>query len=554
MSARLPSDARGSVATGAIGRRERLAWAGMAAVAAGVVLHLPMYLSASDMGYELAGMETDRAMIVGMVLIVAGLVATTYGLLPRRLDCERDAAVARVRVRALDDTPIRPAHVGLLVVMAVAVTIDVMKPVTLGFVLPGFGAEYGLKSPTNPAGHPPAALLALAGIVGTVLGSFAWGWLGDRAGRRATILLAGVLFVGTAICGAMPSYELNLVMCFVMGLGVGGMLPIIFTLMAETIPARHRGWLMVLIGGDIAGAYIITSWLSSTLVPDYSWRILWLIGLPTGLLLILLNRWIPESPRFLLAHGREREARAVMERYGATVVVDEDTELAVEERVDPRFVQLLQRPFRSLTALIVLLGIGIGLVSFGFQLWIPSNLRELGFTEVSADRIVRDAALIGFPLNFAVAWLYGFWSSRKTIVLLAGLTAAALTGFVVAGDRVADDRTLLYALLVVPIWGISSLTAILAAYSSEIYPTRIRSRGSGLAAGASKAGGVLVIGVVVIALTPPTIAGTALMGAIPMALAAAAALLFGVETRKRRLEEITVGEFERAATADGTLR
>jgi putative MFS transporter len=431
--------------------------------------------------------------------------------------------------------------------MAIAVTIDVMKPTTLAFVVPGFAAEYGLKSPVNPNGHPPAALLPLAGIAGTVIGSFLWGWLGDRIGRRASILLAGVLFIATAICGSMPSYQLNLAMCFVMGLGVGGMLPIIFTLIAETIPARHRGWLMVLIGGDVAGAYIITSWLSSTLVPDYSWRILWLIGLPTGLLLIALNRWIPESPRFLLAHGREVEAKAVMERYGAEVVADEQADPSVEELVNPRFSQLLQRPFRSLTAVVVLLGLGVGLVSFGFQLWIPSNLQELGFTEVTANRILRDSALIGFPLNFAVAWLYGYWSSRKTIVLLAALTAAALLGFAVAGDRVAEDRTLLYALLVVPIWGISSVIAVLAAYSSEVYPTRVRSRGTGLAAGASKIGGVLVIGVVAAALTPPTIAGTALIGAVPMALAAVAALFFGVETRRRRLEEITADQFDRAA-------
>jgi putative MFS transporter len=539
---------------GRIARRERVAWAGIAAVAAGVVLHLPMYLGARDMGYRLAGMQVDAPMIAGMALILAGLVATTYGLLPRRGDAPQGATASRVRVRALDEASIRPAHVGLLVVMAVAVTIDVMKPVALSFVVPGFGMEYGLKSPANPGGHPSAALLPLAGIVGTVLGSLTWGWLGDRAGRRATILLAGVLFVGTAICGAMPSYELNLLMCFVMGLGVGGMLPIIFTLMAETIPARHRGWLMVLIGGDVAGAYVLTSWMSSSLVPEYSWRILWLVGLPTGLLLIALNRWIPESPRFLLAHGREAQARAVMARYGATLVQEDDAELAVQERVEPRFLTLLQQPFRNLTALVVLLGLGIGLVYFGFQLWIPSNLRELGFTEVTADRILRDAALIGFPLNFAVAWLYGFWSSRKTIALLAGLTAAALLGFAVAGDAVADDRTLLYALLIVPIWGISSLTAILAAYSSEIYPTRIRSRGAGLAAGASKAGGVLVIGVVALAVTPPTIAATALMGAIPMALAALAALVFGVETRKRRLEEITVREFAAAVAGEGGLR
>ncbi|HWC25697.1 MAG TPA: hypothetical protein VG474_03840, partial [Solirubrobacteraceae bacterium] len=148
-------------ATGGIARRERLAWAGMAAVAAGVVLHLPMYLGARDMNYALAGMELDAPMIGGMGLIVAGLVATTFGLFPRSADREGDALVARVRVRTLDEASIRPAHVGLLLVMALAVTIDVMKPVTLAFVMPGFAAEYGLKSPLNPGGHPPAALLPL---------------------------------------------------------------------------------------------------------------------------------------------------------------------------------------------------------------------------------------------------------------------------------------------------------------------------------------------------------------------------------------------------------
>ena len=134
-------------------------------------------------------------------------------------------------------------------------------------------------------------------IGGTVLGSFLWGSLGDRIGRRAAILFAGLVFIGTSLCGAMPDYRLNFLMCFLMGLGVGGMLPIIYALMAETIPARHRGWLMILIGGDIAAAYVLTSWAASELMPIFSWRILWFLGLPTGLLLILLNRWIPESPR-----------------------------------------------------------------------------------------------------------------------------------------------------------------------------------------------------------------------------------------------------------------
>ncbi len=518
-------------------------WFGTLATTLGVVLHLPMYIGARDMGYRLVGMPMDPAMMIGMFLIIVGLVASLYGLYPRSAEATA-GLVSQIRVRALDEAPIRAAHVGLLVVMAIAVTIDVMKPTTLAFVVPGMAQEYGLRSPLNPAGAVPVAYLPLSGITGTVLGSFLWGWLGDRIGRRASILFAGIIFIGTSICGSMPGYIWNFVMCFIMGLGVGGMLPITYALLAEAIPARHRGWLMVVIGGDIAGAYIITSWLASELVPTFSWRILWLLGAPTGVLMVLLNRWIPESPRYLLASGREAEARAVMNRYGA-MIVEERSELEVEKDVKSQWLQLFRPPLLSQSLAIALLGIGVGLVLFGFNLWIPSNLRKLGFAEVTADRILRDSALIGLPFTFAVAWLYGFWSSKKTIILLTSLTAAALFGFSIAGDAVVANRALLYTLLVIPIWGINSVTAVLSVYSSEIYPTRIRSRGTGLAAGASKAGGVMIIALVTYGVAAPSLAGTTLVGAIPMALAAIAILLFGVETRNRRLEQITAEEFRR---------
>ncbi|MDP4508671.1 MFS transporter [Nonomuraea turcica] len=104
-----------------------------------------------------------------------------------------------------------------------------------------------LKSALNPGGELPVALLPLAGLTGTVLGSLLWGWMGDKIGRKPSILFAGVLFIGTAICGVMPDFEWNLAMCLAMGLGAGGMLPITFSLLAETIPPRHKGWVMVLI-------------------------------------------------------------------------------------------------------------------------------------------------------------------------------------------------------------------------------------------------------------------------------------------------------------------
>lgn len=512
-------------------------WIGFTAVAIGVAMQLPMYINAAGMGYRLVGMKMSTTMDMGMILVVIGLLTTLYSLLPPKVDAEENTY--NLKVHALDDAPINATHIGLLIVMAVAITLDVMKPTILSFVVPGMAREYGLKSPVNPHGKIPVALLPLSGITGTVLGSFLWGWLGDKIGRRSSILMAGVTFIATSACGSMPAFWMNCIMCLLMGYGVGGMLPILFTLMAESIPARHRGWLMVLIGGDIAGAYVITSALASWLVPHYTWRILWLIGFPTGFMLIILNRWIPESPRYLLNRGRLKEAQDVMKRFGAVAVKEEVVKDTAETKVKDRFWQLLRPPYLGITSTLALLALGSGFVEFGFQLWIPSNLQHLGYSQASSFALLRNVALIGFPLNFLVAWLYGFWSSKRTIIALTLLTAASMCGFMFAGDAIVQHKILLYIMLIVPIWGISSVISILSVYAAEIYPTRVRSRGSGLIAGFTKFGGVLVIAMVVLAVAPPSISATALIGAIPLVFAVAAIIFFGMETKRRKLEEIT---------------
>jgi putative MFS transporter len=275
---------------------------------------------------------------------------------------------------------------------------------------------------------------------------------------------------------------------------------------------------------------------------------MWLIGLPTGLLLIGLNHWIPESPRYLLASGRPDAAAAVMRRFGAEVVTADDEETpAAGDPVRDSVRQLISPPFLGPTAAITILAIGIGFVTYGFQLWIPTNLQHLGFTSVKSDYIVRNAAIIGLPLTFVVAWLYGFWSSKKTIIAVCGVTTGTLTWFVFAGNSLAHHHALLTALLVVPLAGISSAVAVVATYATEVYPTRVRSRGVGLAAGMTKAGGVLIIAMTVAAASTPSIAATALIGALPLLAGIAILARAGAETRRRRLEEITKVEFAVAA-------
>lgn len=517
-------------------------WIGVALTGVGAAMQLPMYYMARGMHYDLAGMAVTNEMLIGMGLMFVGFGITAYGLLPRKRSPRPE--FSEVSISPLDDARIGPAHLALLAVMAIAVTVDGMKPAAFAFVIPGAEAEYGLRGPLNPTAHAlPIGLYPLSGIGGTMLGSFVWGWLGDRIGRRSSILLSAILFIASSTCGAMPRYWMNLVCCFIMGLAAGGMLPIGFSLVSETVPRRHRGWMMVIIGSNILTAFLLVSWLSSSLASPahFGWRLLWLIGLPTGLLMVGLNHWIPESPRYLLERGRDEEARAVMRRYGA-VLADSDAKFTAHQKLATGFGDLFKRPFLGLTAAIVLLALSVGASQYGFQQWMPSNLERLGFSSTDASSLLRNATIIGFPFCIPVALLYHWWGSKRTTLFLSGLIVIGLAVFVLLGNQVTSNRSLLYVLLVVPVCGVNILNAVLAAYTAEVYPTAIRARGSGVSAGATKTGGVAILSLVLIAFAAPSIRMTAVLGAVPMVAALIALVAFGPETRHKRLEEITAEE------------
>src|SRR3546814_3590143 len=179
------------------------------------------------------------------------------------------------------------------------------------------------------------------------------------------------MFIGTAICGAMPTFEWNLVMCFLMGASAGGMLPIAFTLMAETVPAAHRGWLLVALGGvGTSAGYLLAAGAAATLEPLFSWRVLWLLNMPTGLVILILNRYIPESPRFLSNAGLESQARAVLRKFSgsaSTIEHDDPEHPGAPALDDPHVVKgmraLLRGRHASITWGLEVCGVAWGLVN-----------------------------------------------------------------------------------------------------------------------------------------------------------------------------------------------
>ena len=512
--------------------RKRLAfWAGTAALTTGVLLHLWAFVVAGSIHYRLAGMAMTPSMYLGMALIVAGLGAAAYGVLPERVPAIEEPSL---RIVSLDKAPLGRAHLVLVLVLSLALVIDVMKPASLGFVLPGAGIEYGLNKAT-------VAWFPFAALSGTFIGSFVWGWLGDRIGRRASLLLAAMFFIGTSICATMPAFGWNLFMCFLMGAAAGGMLPIAFVLLSELMPVSHRGALVVLVGAlGAIGGYLAASSAAALLEPHFGWRAMWLLNLPTGLILLLLNRFIPESPRFLLLQRRGEEALAILGRFGNTLVSDggDESDWDTERAVKGGFRSLLMPRFRATqSGAVTLYGVAYGLVNFGFLLWLPTNLRAAGLGIAASDALVARSALFAFPGALLVMLLYGWWSTRWALVVLALLTSVALTGLAILGPSNVHNDLVIGALVLGVIVCSSGMTSMLSPYCTEVFPTRLRSTGSGLAAGASKAGGVCGQVATILHLAP-TLAFSAILTAAPVLAAAAVIAAVGIETRGRRLEEI----------------
>jgi putative MFS transporter len=508
---------------------------GVIAVTGGVLMHAPMFLMGRHNHFILAGMPIGWDMVVGMVAIVGGVAIAAYGLLPRDIAGQL-AASQDIVVTPPEDAPLSRAHWALMSVLVIALIIDIMKPATLGFTLPGMMSEYQVTKAV-------VSSFPFSALAGTVIGSFIWGVLADIYGRKATILLSAVMFVGTSICGAMPSLAWNVGMCFMMGVAAGGMLPVTYALLAEMMPSKHRGWSLVLVGGlGAVGGYFAASGFSALLQPFFGWRILWILNLPTGLSLVLLGTFIPESAKFLLARGRREEARRVMERFGSKARQTRAAEQVAFKRGPS--VALTGAAFFGKLFALSLAAICFSLINFGLLLWLPADLIAKGYSVGLSSRLLAESALIAFPTVFLVAWLYTSWSTKWSIVASLVVTLAGLGGVLWLEWTGAGSPVLPVALLIV---GTNGLIAMLLPYTAESFPLRIRGRTTGTVAACTKAGGMVAQLLALLALVP-ALDVVSLVIIVPTLAALILVAWFGKETRGRDLRELDPDGHTFAAT------
>jgi putative MFS transporter len=318
-----------------------------------------------------------------------------------------------------------------------------------------------------------------------------------------------------------------------MGAAAGGMLPVSYALLAEMMPSKHRGWALVLVGGlGAVGGYFAASGFSALLQPIFSWRILWLLNLPTGLALVVLGGLIPESAKFLLARGRNEEARRILARFGAQarVTPPADTEELARARAGP----LTGRAFFGKLFALSLAATCYGLVNFGLLLWLPADLVAKGYSMELSSRLLAESALIALPTIVVAAWAYSRWSTKWSVV---GSLAVTIVGLVLvlrlefAGQ---GSPVIPVALLII---GTNALIAMLLPYTAESFPLRIRARTTGLVAACSKGGGMVAQAAAVLALVP-ALGVVSMIILVPTAGALVLVGRYGKETRGRDLRDL----------------
>src|SRR5438876_4039487 len=208
-----------------------------------------------------------------------------------------------------------------LVVVALGITwiLDGLE-VTLAGAVSGALKE----SPQLAFSNAEIGLASSAYLAGAVLGALFFGWLTDRLGRKRLFFITLTVYLlataSTALSWNLASFAL---FRFFTGAGIGGEYTAINSAIQELVPARYRGWTDLVINGSFwigtalgaAGSLVLLD--PNVLAPDLGWRFAFPIGAVLGLVIFLMRLWLPESPRWLMTHGRVAEATAVLDRIEA---------------------------------------------------------------------------------------------------------------------------------------------------------------------------------------------------------------------------------------------
>ena len=414
-------------------------------------------------------------------------------------------------------------------VICTALLFDGYDLVVYGTVLPGLLSDQGQIGAFDAA---TAGLLGSWALVGVLVGSLICGGVGDFFGRRRLLLLGiGWFSVGMFITALTTTVTAFGAMRFVTGVGLGIVIATAGATMAEFAPAGRRQFYNAIVYSGVPAGGVFASIMGILLLNDIGWRGLFMIGaLPLVLLLPIAWFKLPESPRWLLARGREEEAQAAAQRTGVSLIEEQVIRQIGAAPQRTGFAAVFSKQFAVASVLLGLMSFSGLLLTYGLNTWLPKIMEGYGYGRTYA---------LFFPLALNLGAVAGG-------LLLSRFADKAGPQRVIAGTFVLATITLVLMtfgfplpmlFLCIAIAGVGTLgtQVLIYGFQSNYFTTNARAAGVAWCASVGRLGGILgpIIG--------GWLAAAGIGGATAFYIYGGVALLGAVVTvlvpRQRKLEE-----------------
>ncbi|MBK5074755.1 MFS transporter [Budviciaceae bacterium CWB-B4] len=345
----------------------------------------------------------------------------------------------------------------LLTIAGLGWMFDALDVGLLSFLLAALKQDWGLTA-------QQMGWIGSINSIGMAVGAFVFGVMADRTGRKSAFIVTLLLFsVGSGLTALVSTLAALLVLRFIIGMGLGGELPVASTLVSESVESHERGRIVVLLESFWAFGWLAAALIAYFIIPNYGWRVAMLISALPAFYAIYLRLNLPDSPRFKRAETKEAKPSIIS---NITAVWSSD--------------------YRKATLMLWILWFCVVFSYYGMFLWLPSVVMLKGFSLVKSFQYVLIMTLAQLPGYFTAAWLIERYGRK--FVLATYLTGTAVSAyFFGASDTVA--QLLIFGMLLsffnLGAWG------ALYAYTPEQYPTAIRGTGAGMAASIGRVGGIL---------------------------------------------------------------
>lgn len=376
---------------------------------------------------------------------------------------------------------------------------DAMDVGMLSFVMVALQKDWGLS--TQEMGW-----IGSINSIGMAVGALVFGILSDKIGRKSVFIITLLLFsIGSGLTALTTTLAMFLVLRFLIGMGLGGELPVASTLVSESVEAHERGKIVVLLESFWAGGWLIAALISYFVIPKYGWEVAMILSAVPALYALYLRWNLPDSPRFQKVEKRPSVIENIKSVWSGE--------------------------YRKATIMLWILWFSVVFSYYGMFLWLPSVMVLKGFSLIKSFQYVLIMTLAQLPGYFTAAWFIE--RLGRKFVLATYLIGTACSAYLFG---VAESLTvLIVAGMLLSFFNLGAWGALYA-YTPEQYPTVIRGTGAGMAAAFGRIGGILgplLVGYLVALQASLSLIFTIFCGSILIGVFAV--IILGQETKQREL-------------------